>query len=126
MLASERPKISLARRRPIFTADQLEQTIAAAAGPYRTLFVVAALTGARVSELCGPTWANVRLDDLDEAEIEFGGRSTAGQPPPDEDDGSARTVPIPRDWRASLQVTSSPRLIAAPTPLCSQRVVVGR
>jgi Phage integrase, N-terminal SAM-like domain len=30
MLASERPKISLAKRRPIFSAEQIEQTVAAA------------------------------------------------------------------------------------------------
>lgn len=77
MLSSERPKVSLAKRRPIFVGEQLEQTIAAAHEPFRTLFAVAALTGARISELCGLTWADVRFDDLDEAEIEFSvGRST--------------------------------------------------
>ena len=49
MLSSERPKVSLAKQRPIFTRDQIEQTLAAATEPYRTLFTVAALTGARVS-----------------------------------------------------------------------------
>lgn len=34
MLASERPKVSLAKRRPIFTGEQIEQTIAAACEPY--------------------------------------------------------------------------------------------
>ena len=69
---SERPKISQTKRRPIFIGEQLEQTIAAAHEPFRTLFVLAALTGARVSELCGLTWGNVRIDDLETAEIEFG------------------------------------------------------
>lgn len=55
MLPSERPKISLAKRRPIFSPEEIEQTLAAATEPYRTLFTVAALTGARVSELCGLT-----------------------------------------------------------------------
>ncbi len=36
MLPSERPKVSLAKRRPIFTGEQLEQTIAAAHEPFRT------------------------------------------------------------------------------------------
>jgi hypothetical protein len=45
MLSSERPKVSLATRRPIFTPEQIEQTLAASAEPYRTLFTVAALTG---------------------------------------------------------------------------------
>ncbi len=37
MLASERPKVSLAKRRPIFTPEQIEQTIAATGEPYRTM-----------------------------------------------------------------------------------------
>jgi integrase len=98
MFASERPKVSQGKRRPIFTGDELEQTIAAAHEPFRTLFAVAALTGARVSELCGLTWADVRINDLDEAEIEFGWQiDRHGNRRPTKTDGSARTVPIPRD-----------------------------
>jgi integrase len=98
MLSSERPKISHAKRRPIFLGQELEQTIAAAAEPFRTLFAVAALTGARVSELCGLTWADVRIDDPDEAEIEFGWQvDRHGNRRPTKTDGSARTVPIPRE-----------------------------
>src|SRR5881392_963567 len=40
MLPSERPKVSLAKRLPIFTPEQIEQTIAASSEPYRTLFTV--------------------------------------------------------------------------------------
>jgi integrase len=61
MLQSERPKVSLAKRPPIFTGEQLEQTITAAHEPFRTLFTVAALTGARISELCGLTWVELRI-----------------------------------------------------------------
>jgi integrase len=96
MLSSERPKISQAKRRPIFIGEQLDQTIAAAHEPFRTLFAVAALTGARISELCGLTWADVRIDDADEAEIEFGWQvDRRGNRRPTKTDGSARTVPIP-------------------------------
>jgi integrase len=96
MLSSERPKVSLAKKRPIFAGEQLEQTIAAAREPFRTMFAVAALTGARISELCGLTWADVRIDDLDEAEIEFGWQvDRHGNRRPTKTDGSARTVPIP-------------------------------
>ncbi|MFZ1997196.1 MAG: site-specific integrase [Solirubrobacteraceae bacterium] len=98
MLPSERPKVSLAKRRPIFTGEQLEQTIAAAHEPFRALFTVAALTGARISELCGLTWADVRIDEPDEAEIEFGWQvDRHGNRRPTKTDGSARTVPIPRE-----------------------------
>ena len=98
MLSSERPKVSQATRWPIFTPEQIEQTLAAATEPYRTLFTVAALTGARMSELCGLTWANVRLDDLDDAEITFAWQvDRKGNRRPTKTDGSARTVPIPRE-----------------------------
>jgi integrase len=72
MLSSERPKVSLAKRLPIFTPEQIEQTLAVSTEPYRTLFTVAALTGARISELCGLSWADVRIENVDDAEIEFG------------------------------------------------------
>jgi integrase len=103
MLSSERPKISLAKRRPIFTAEQIEQMIAAATEPCRTLFAVAALTGARISELCGLAWADVRLEDLDDAELEFGWQvDRRGDRRPTKTDGSARTVPIRRELAVVL------------------------
>jgi integrase len=77
MLPSERPKPSQGKRRRIFEGRELEQTITAATEPYRTLFTLAALTGARLSELLGLTWANVRLR-------------------------SARTVPIPKELALML------------------------
>ncbi len=104
MLRSERPKVSQTKRRPIFTGEQLEQTIAAATEPFRTLFVVAALTGARISELCGLTWSDVRIDDTAEAEVEFGFQvDRHGNRRPTKTDGSARTVPIPEELAVVLQ-----------------------
>ena len=96
MLSSERPKPSQSMRRRIFEGGELEQTIAASNEPYRTLFTVAALTGARLSELLGLTWGRVRLDSLDDAEIEFAVQvDRLGRLSPTKTDGSARTVPIP-------------------------------
>jgi integrase len=98
MLQSERPRVSDAKRRPIFTGQQLEETIAAAHEPFRALFTVAALTGARISELCGLTWADVHIDDVEDAEIEFGWQvDRHGNRRPTKTDGSARTVPVPRE-----------------------------
>ncbi len=98
MLPSERPKPSHAKRRRIFEGRELEQTIAASEEPHRTLFTVAALTGARLSELLAVTWADVRLDDLDDAQIEFGWQvDRYGNRQPTKTDGSARTVPIPKE-----------------------------
>ena len=98
ILQSERPKVSQTKRRPIFAGEQLEQTIAAAREPFRTLFTVAALTGARISELCALTWLDVRIDDPDDSEIEFGWQvDRHGIRQPTKTDGSARTVPVPRE-----------------------------
>ena len=103
MLRSERPKISNAQRRPVFTGEQLEQTISSAHEPYKTMFTLAALTGARMSELCGLTWADIRFDDMDDAEVEFGWQvDRKGERRPTKTDGSARTVPIPRDLAVIL------------------------
>lgn len=96
MLPSERPKPSRASRRRLFEGTELEETLAAAPEPYKTLFTVAALTGVRLSELLGLTWANVRLDPLDDAEIEFAHQvDRYGRIAPTKTNDSARTVPIP-------------------------------
>ena len=96
MLPSERPKPSQAKRRRLFEGTELEETVAAASEPYKTLFTVAALTGARLSELLGLTWANLHLDPLDDAEIEFAHQvDRKGQIRPTKTDESARTIPIP-------------------------------
>jgi integrase len=98
MLSSERPKPSQGKRRRIFEGRELEQTVAAATEPCRTLFTLAALTGARLSELLALTWADVRLDEPDDAEIEFGWQvDRHGSRQPTKTDGSARTVPIPKE-----------------------------
>ena len=97
LLPSERPKPSQAKRRRIFEGRELEQTIAAATQPHRTLFTLAALTGARLSELLALSWADVRLEDLEDAEIEFGWQvDRYGNRRPTKTDGSARTIPIPK------------------------------
>lgn len=98
LLPSERPKPSQGKRRRIFEGRELEQTIAAAVEPFRTLFTLAALTGARLSELLALTWADVRLQDLDDAEIEFGWQvDRYGDRRPMKTERSARTVLIPKE-----------------------------
>jgi integrase len=96
MLSSERPKPSHDVRRRLFKDGELEQTIEAADEPWRTLFTVAALTGARLSELLAVRWMNVRTADQHDAEIEFSCQvDRHGNLRPTKTDGSARTVPIP-------------------------------
>jgi integrase len=116
MLSSERPKPSQGKRRRIFEAGELEQTIAAADEPYRTLFTVAALTGARLSELLGLTWAAVRIDQPEDAEIEFAYQvDRSGNLGPTKTDGSARTVPIPRQLARILVEHKARSKYLAPT-----------
>jgi len=127
MLSSERPKVSQATRRPIFTTEQIEQTLAGATEPCRTLFTLAALTGARVSELCGLTWADVRLDDSmtprSRSRGRSTGRATGGQPRP--------TAPPERcqSHESSLSFSHGTSSLRAPSFLrrsCSQPARVAR
>jgi integrase len=59
----ERPVVSAAARRPIFRGDELAQTLAASREPYKTLFALGSVTGARLSECLGLVWADVELGD---------------------------------------------------------------
>lgn len=116
MLPSERPKPSQGMRRRVFEGGELEQTIAASEEPYRTLFTVAALTGARLSELLGLTWATVRIDQPEDAEIEFAYQvDRGGNLGPTKTDGSARTVPIPRQLARLLAEHKAQARYVSPT-----------
>ncbi|HST33539.1 MAG TPA: tyrosine-type recombinase/integrase [Solirubrobacteraceae bacterium] len=97
MLPAERPKPSRTAPRRLFEGQELEQVIAAGRGVWRPFLILAAVTGARLSELCGLTWECVHLEDLDDAEIEFLWQvDRRGQRRPSKKDSSVRTVPIPR------------------------------
>jgi hypothetical protein len=70
----------------------------------RAMLEAVARTGARISELCGLTSANVRIHDLDDAEIEFGWQvDRRGNRGPSKTDRSARTVPIPPELAFILE-----------------------
>jgi integrase len=104
MLPSERPKPSQDVRRRVFQAGELEQTIAAAPEPYRTLFTLAVLTGARLSESLAIRWTNVRIADREDAEIEFAHQvDRHGNVRPTKTDDSVRTIPIPRELALILE-----------------------
>jgi integrase len=94
LLRSERPKLGHDQKH-VFEGQQIEQTIAAASEPWHTLFTVAALTGARMSEIIGLTWANVKLDDPDDAEISYVQQvDRHGNAVPLKTESSRRAVPI--------------------------------
>lgn len=92
----ERPKVSETARRRIFTSDELQQTIAKANDPFKLLFMLAAVTGARESELLGIVWKDVDLSP-DEATISFEYQvDRTGERQSLKTDESRRTVEIPR------------------------------
>ena len=77
--------------------------LAAAREPYKTLFAVGAVTGARMSECLGLAWADLGLDDLDAAEVRFEHQvDRQGQRQPLKTDESRRAVEIPRQLAPML------------------------
>jgi len=95
--ASERARTSSTPRRRIYAGDELGQTLAGAHEPYRTLFSLAAVTGARLSEVLGLRWADVDLQDTDAAEVRIAAQvDRRGVRRPLKTEESRRTVEIPR------------------------------
>src|SRR5687768_4788390 len=64
LLRSERPRTDAPERR-VYEGDELPDTIAASDEPWTTLFRLAAVVGARESELLAIRWENLALDRLD-------------------------------------------------------------
>lgn len=99
----ERPKVSAAARRPIFRGDELAQTILAAREPYKTLFALGSVTGARLSECLGLVWADVLISDMDASEVRFDYQvDRHGQRQPLKTEEARRTVEIPRSLAVML------------------------
>jgi integrase len=93
----ERPKPSHDRKRPIFDGDDLDQTVAAATEPYRTLFKLLAGTGARISETLAVRWSDLYLNG-DDPRVAFRGqvdRKGERRALKRRDNGIERVVPIP-------------------------------
>jgi integrase len=96
LLKSERPKAGSGERR-VYEGDELAQTIAAASEPWATLFRLAAVVGARESELLGLWWEDLKLDDLDAAVVTFTHQvDRGGVRVPLKTDESKATLPLPR------------------------------
>jgi integrase len=100
----ERPKRIATARRRIYQGDELAQTLAAAHEPLRTLFALAAVTGARLSELLGLTWADMDLADVDAADVRIEAQvDRAGKRRPLKTDESRRTIELPSSLAAALK-----------------------
>lgn len=98
-----RPEPSKTQRRRIFTSAELAATLAAAHEPFRLLFMLAAVSGARESELLGLTWADVDLSDVDAAEVRFSHQaSRKGERVALKTQESRRTVELPRQLAVLL------------------------
>jgi integrase len=101
--SSERPSTSATERRRIYRGDELAQTLAAADEPYKTLFALASVTGARLSECLGLVWDDLLIDDLEAAEVRFEFQvDRQGRRQPLKTDESRRTVEIPRQLAVLL------------------------
>jgi integrase len=70
--SAERPKLTAAPERRIYTQGELDQVLAATWEPWRTLFRLAGIVGGRESELLGLWWEDLELSDLNRATIRFG------------------------------------------------------
>lgn len=99
----ERPKVSDTPERRIFRGDELAETLAGSREPWRTLFRLAAVVGARESELLGLWWENLDLRDLDAATVRFTHQvDRGGQRVPLKTEESKATLPLPRSTAGML------------------------
>jgi integrase len=93
----ERPKVSQTARRRIYQGDELAQTLRASREPWRTLFALAAVTGARVSELLALRWSDLDLSDPSEASVTIAAQlDRQGCHQALKTDESERTIELPR------------------------------
>jgi integrase len=102
--SGERPKTNATARRRIYRGDELAQTLAAAREPTRTLFALAAVTGARLSELLGLTWRDLELADVNAAEVRIEAQvDRSGERRALKTDESRRTIEIPAGLATALK-----------------------
>jgi integrase len=99
----ERPKVSSTPERRIYLGGELAQVLDASAEPWRTLFRLASVVGARESELLGLWWQDLDLRDLGEATIRFGFQADRdGERVELKTDESKATLPLPRSTALML------------------------
>jgi integrase len=102
LLRSERPRTGSSERR-VYEGDELAETIAAADEPWKTLFTLAAVVGARESELLAIRWESLVLDRLDAATIAFTHQvDRRGMRVALKTDESRATLPLPRSTALML------------------------
>lgn len=101
--SAERPKLTAAPERRIYTHAELDQVLAATWEPWRTLFRLASIVGGRESELLGLWWEDLELRDLDRATIRFGHQvDRQGRRVVLKTDESKAVLPLPRSAAVML------------------------
>ena len=101
--SAERPKLTAAPERRIYTQAELEQVFAATWEPWRTLFRLAGIVGGRESELLGLWWEDFHLRDLNRATIRFGHQvDRQGRRVELKTDESKAVLPLPRSAAVML------------------------
>ena len=101
--SAERPKLTAAPERRIYTQAELEQVFAATWEPWRTLFRLAGIVGGRESELLGLWWEGLHLRDLNRATIRFGHQvDRQGRRVELKTDESKAVLPLPRSAAVML------------------------
>jgi|1186.fasta_scaffold22243_3 integrase len=97
LVARERPNVRATGERRVYTPDELVQTLAASAEPWRTLIELADIVGGRESELLGLWWENLDLSDPATATIRFTHQvDRRGVRVPLKTEESMATLPLPR------------------------------
>ncbi|MBL8216780.1 MAG: tyrosine-type recombinase/integrase [Bryobacterales bacterium] len=104
------PRAKAKRRPPTYSQDELDRIFAVCDQQEKTIFNTFLLTGLREEELCFLTWTDLRLDDLENAEICV--RSKEGFSPKDYEE---RVIPIPADLTALLKKLPRPSKWVFPT-----------
>lgn len=110
----ERARVADTPEPRAYEPDELEQTIAAAVEPWRTLFRLAGVVGGRESELLGLWWEDLELGDLERATLRFGFQvDRKGVRVPLKTEESKATLPLPRS--TALMLLEHRARTAAPT-----------
>jgi integrase len=100
---ADRPKLSKSKPRRIFKGDELRQTLDAATKPYRTMFLLKADTGARISEVLGLRLEDLWLDEDDPYVVFAGQINEQGGYTTTKTEASSGTVAIARTTAAALR-----------------------
>lgn len=88
----------------MYEGDELAQTLAATREPMRTLFALAAVTGARLAELLGLTLGDRELADAEAAEVRIQAQvDRSGERRPLKTAESRRTIELPASLAAALK-----------------------